>query len=118
MDSCSLLDFLPGTKGDGRRRYTLQEMLCMRATCLDKPSGMQDYAKDGSLMQCSLLDGSSNPFNWEQLSGLLQVRVLQGRLASAASCARSRGLHCQQQMTAGFRLLCMAGAARRCPCSF
>jgi hypothetical protein len=78
MDGCSLPDFLPGsTTGDGKRRYALQEMLCMRSTCVDKPSDMQDYAKDGSLMQCSLLTSTSNAFNWEQLAGSLQVGVLQ-----------------------------------------
>jgi hypothetical protein len=78
MDGCSLPDFLPGsTNGDGRRRYALQEMLCMRTTFVDKPSDMQDYAKDGRLMQCSLLASSSNAFNWEQLAGSLQVGVLQ-----------------------------------------
>uniref|UniRef100_A0A383V5X6 Armadillo repeat-containing domain-containing protein n=2 Tax=Tetradesmus obliquus TaxID=3088 RepID=A0A383V5X6_TETOB len=73
MDNCTLPDFLPGsTNGVGRRRYALQEMMCMRATCLGKPSGMQDYAKDGSLLQCSLLADRSNPFSWEQLAGSLQ----------------------------------------------
>lgn len=81
MDNCTLPDFLPGsTNGDGRRRYALQEMMCMRAACLGKPSGMQDYARDGSLLQCSLLADRSNPFSWEQLAGSLQVRVLQGML--------------------------------------
>jgi hypothetical protein len=82
MDSCSLPDFLPGSStSDGKRRYTLQEMLCMRSSCLDKPNGMQEHAKDGNLLQCSLLAESSKPvrsrgepFDWEHLAGSLQVR--------------------------------------------
>ncbi|KAF6261784.1 hypothetical protein COO60DRAFT_1699613 [Scenedesmus sp. NREL 46B-D3] len=86
MNSYNLPDFLPGsTNAEGRRRYALQELLCLRTACLKKPSGMQDYASDGQLMQCSLLDSSSDAFNWEQVAGSLQDNIPQ--LLAQLSCA-------------------------------
>jgi hypothetical protein len=59
----------------------------MRTTCVDKPSGMQDYAKNGSLMQCSLLTSTSNSFNWEQLAGSLQVGFCRNMVKARRQCS-------------------------------
>lgn len=108
MNSYNLPDFLPGsTNAEGRRRYALQELLCLRTACLKKPSGMQDYASDGQLMQCSLLDSSSDAFNWEQVAGSLQVGFLQGmaqpKLGSAGVQAAITTSTLQGMVTQGLR---------------